>query len=135
MSIDVIVTFIDLTCCNCGIMFAIEERHQKELRRTHELFYCPRGHSQYFPAKSDVDKERDRRIAAEARAARMEDQAEIAERRRRAEKGQRTKLLKRIENGVCPHCKRTFSNLAEHVKTMHTPDPQASGGLRAGDSL
>lgn len=34
-------------------------------------------------------------------------------------KGEVTKLKKRIANGVCPCCKRSFCNLAAHMKTQH----------------
>jgi hypothetical protein len=44
-----------------------------------------------------------------------------AERRVIAAKGQITKLKKRAKAGTCPCCKRTFHNMAEHMKTKH-PD-------------
>jgi len=109
------------TCCNCGTPFGIE--HTLRMRfldeRPGATFYCPNGHAQHYLGKTDVQRERDARIRAEARAARAEDQAEVNERRRRAEKGQRTRILNRIHNGVCPHCKRTFADLSKHMESKH----------------
>jgi hypothetical protein len=36
-------------------------------------------------------------------------------------KGALIKQKKRVGNGACPCCKRTFSALARHIKTQH-PD-------------
>jgi hypothetical protein len=99
--------------------FAVPERFEKDYRLSHKTFYCPKGHQQSWRGRSDLEQERQRRISAEARAARAEDQAEVAERRRRAAKGQLTKLRNRIANGVCPWCKRSFSNVLAHVETLH----------------
>lgn len=38
-----------------------------------------------------------------------------------AQKGQMTKLKKRINNGVCPCCRRSFAALAQHMRRKH-PD-------------
>ena len=37
----------------------------------------------------------------------------------RSEKGAKTKLKKRIANGVCPCCNRTFVNVQRHMATQH----------------
>jgi predicted RNA-binding Zn-ribbon protein involved in translation (DUF1610 family) len=121
------VTLTPITCVSCGIEFAVPEDYEAKLRRSHKHFYCPNGHDLHFPGKSDVERERESRIMAEARAAQAEDRAEVTERRRRAEKGQRTRLLNRIHNGVCPHCKRTFADLAKHMASKH-PDARSEVG-------
>ena len=36
-------------------------------------------------------------------------------------KGQVTRIKKRVANGVCPCCNRTFKDLAAHMSTQH-PD-------------
>lgn len=43
------------TCIECGIAFTLPDVRQAELRRTHKLFYCPNGHGQYYPGKSDIE--------------------------------------------------------------------------------
>lgn len=112
-------------CANCGIQFAMPVVFIQKRRQDHGSFYCPNGHSLVYRGKSEVERERERRIAAEAKAAQWEDRHDVAERRRRAEKGQRTRVLNRIHNGVCPHCGRTFDNLARHMATKH-PQEQPS---------
>ena len=37
----------------------------------------------------------------------------------RAQKAAKTKLIKRIKNGICPCCNRTFKQLAAHMKNKH----------------
>ena len=40
-------------------------------------------------------------------------------RRRAAAKGQLTKVKKRVGNGVCPCCTRSFTDLARHMESKH----------------
>jgi hypothetical protein len=46
------------TCASKGCQGTIHLHHDVEakLRRTHETFYCPAGHSNYFPGKTDEQK-------------------------------------------------------------------------------
>ena len=44
-----------------------------------------------------------------------------AERSAAAYKGHLTRVKRRVGNGVCPCCNRTFKNLADHMTTKH-PD-------------
>ncbi len=51
------------SCSKCKISFWITVKHDKELQRCHNSFYCPNGHSQFYPGKTDAEKaleERDR---------------------------------------------------------------------------
>jgi len=53
----------EISCVVCGVSFWITKSYQKELRRCHNTFYCPNGHSQNYPAKTEGEKaieERDR---------------------------------------------------------------------------
>lgn len=52
--------------------------------------------------------------AAFWRAAELKTQHQV-----RAQKAAKTRLRKRIEHGVCPHCKRHFENVERHVKSKH----------------
>jgi Fe-S oxidoreductase len=38
-------------------------------------------------------------------------------------KNDRDRIKTRVANGVCPHCNRTFQNLARHMASQH-PDCQ-----------
>lgn len=112
-------------CTTCGVNWAIPADFMKQRRRDHQTFYCPNGHSQYYPQKSDVEDLKDK--LAFARSQRDQARAEAAhnENRRRAEKAAKTKLQRRVAAGVCPCCKRTFQSLASHMKAKHPTYPWA----------
>jgi len=110
------------------MVFAIPHVLRLRLRKSHDTFYCPAGHAQHYVGVSDEDVLKEKLRKAEARAAewRAEYDREwgarkATERRLSAAKGVLTKTKKRIANGVCPCCNRTFQNLANHMKGQH-PD-------------
>lgn len=115
-------------CPSCGMLFAMPARLRKQFRDDHSTFYCPSGHEQYYAGKSDAEKAKERadQLArqldnARARATAAEDQAAAAERSKRALRAVNTRTRKRIANGLCPCCRRSFANLAEHMAGQH-PD-------------
>lgn len=114
-----------IECARCNIDFGIGDDFMTRRREDHEDFYCPNGHANVYRGPTELEKERDRlkrRLElANARASAATDQAETAERRRRAQKAVTTKLRKRITNGVCPCCNRFFKPLFDHIRTEH-PD-------------
>ena len=113
-------TLTGLTCWVCGVDFALPEILHRKRTEDGKDFWCPNGHAiAYGP--SLLDQEKKRRAAAEARATHADDQRRAAERQLSAARGQMTKLRKRVGNGVCPCCKRTFQQLGRHMKAKH-PD-------------
>lgn len=120
-----------LDCPECGITFGIGAEFEKRRREDKRGFYCPNGHSQWFPGKTAEDRMREERDAARSlaeREARRRQNAEInAEHERRsaaAYKGHATRIRNRIKNGVCPAgCNRHFDNIRRHIATKH-PDFQ-----------
>lgn len=44
------------TCCNCHVPFKITAAHQDHLKQSHNTFYCPSGHSQYYPGETKAEK-------------------------------------------------------------------------------
>lgn len=112
-------TLSTLECSECGVLFAIGSRFMEERRADHETFYCPNGHTQYYPQKSEAEMLRQQLKWAESSAQSWRDQAETAEHRRRAEKAAKTRLKNRIANGACPCCRRSFTDLARHMATQH----------------
>lgn len=124
-AMDITVSLTALDCPSCAVIFAVPDRLQKERQGDGQSFYCPNGHSMSYSgtihklekdlaaAKRDVEWFR----TAE-RAAREERDA--TERRLAAQKGQVTKLRKRLVAGVCPFgCTRHFTNLERHIATKH----------------
>lgn len=113
-----------LHCSECSVTFAITESFESDARRKRSTFYCPNGHSQWYPGKTDkqLREEAERQAASaweDARIARAE--AAKAKRELTAAKKSAATAQKRAERGVCPHpdCKRSFVDVARHVQTKH----------------
>lgn len=118
-------TLTTCTCYKCGILFAMPAHYHQELRATARDFWCPSGHPQAY-VKSTVDHLKEQVEAQKRNAKWWEDQAhtrgqqrDLAQRQARALKGVVTKVKKRVGNGVCPCCTRTFANLARHMTCKH----------------
>jgi hypothetical protein len=114
-------------CAECAITFAIPSRFDKDRRNDHEKFYCPAGHVNIYKGESEAEKMRRERDVYAQRVAQRDDEIkkqrnmrEAAERKAAAARGQVTKIKRRVGNGVCPCCNRTFSNLATHMLMMHS---------------
>lgn len=103
-------------CCVCGVHFAFPTSLMDDLRRRHTSFHCPNGHSQSFIAKTETEKKLEQ---ATADLAREKQRREMAEREAKSESRRAKRIERRIQNGVCTCCNRTFANLARHMKTKH----------------
>lgn len=126
--INLDVQLVTEECCACYMVFAIPKTMQEKLIAEKTLFYCPRGHSQSYTGKTEVQKQREhaerleRTIAAREADLRLEQRRLTNERRSHAAtKGVLTKTRKRAEKGICPEpsCKRSFVNVARHVAHQH----------------
>lgn len=118
--------------CWCGVKHAVpsslrdEQLRQRERGKSMSV-YCPLGHS-YAPAGESKAEKLEARLGREseerARVAAERDQAKASA---RAHKGAATRARKRAKHGVCPCCKRTFKQLAQHMAKKHPDfDPAAS---------
>lgn len=115
-------------CYKCGMLFGITQRFEKDRRKDHEGFYCPRGHKQWYSAQSDEERLKKELIKAQEEANRkgtalqaVRAERDFMERSRSSIKGHLTRTKNRIGNGVCPCCNRTFKDLARHMQGQH-PD-------------
>lgn len=122
-------------CCNCGVIFAMPERIAKQRREDGKNFYCPNGHPMVY-RESEADKLRRERDSLKQETARLEEEAAQARRdaaaaRDAAASAEKkvSKLKKRAAAGSCPACKRTFANMAQHMKHMH-PDFVCESGAK-----
>lgn len=122
------VDMIHLECGKCGLLFSMTETFYKKRKKDHESFYCPAGHSRYWPQKSNEEilREQLKRSELECKQAEKSLKEERGyskelKRSRSALKGTLTKTKKRISAGVCICCNRTFQNVARHMKSQH-PD-------------
>ena len=107
------------TCCNCGIEFAVPKDFNDRRRQDHKSFYCPWGHAQSYTGQSEAEKLRAQLAEATRRAEMEANTRRSAEADAKRAKTRLKKLTHRVNCGVCPHCQRTFKQLAEHMKTKH----------------
>lgn len=114
------------TCANCGVAFGLETGYDDERRKDHKTFYCPNGHTQWYPGKTEKEKLEEQLEAAQSlaqrearRRARAEQECEAAQRQTRAYKGHITRLKRRVAKGKCPCCRALFPDVAAHVATAH----------------
>jgi hypothetical protein len=120
-------TLVDTTCHQCGVLFAVPDWFDKARREDHQTFHCPNGHmlayrtSELDKARTELAKTQGQLTRAQGTITHLRDQVSAAERQVSAHKGQVTRLRKRVANGVCPCCSRTFADVARHMATKH-PD-------------
>lgn len=122
-----LVTLTQVNCGECGGTYAINERYYAQARTKGTAWTCPycktgwgfTGNSENEILKKELEAEK-RRVAFANDQARMErERRESAEHRERAQKANVTKIKKRIKNGVCPCCNRTFIDLQRHMAVKH----------------
>lgn len=111
------VTFNIIHCAACGVPFALSEQFEEHKRKTHDSFYCPNGHGQHYPQDNETEKLRKELKRKEQELA---DKA-IEKIKLQREFDEANRKLKRLKNGVCPCCNRSFHNLQQHLKKQH-PD-------------
>ena len=117
------IEIVSEICVACGVTFGLTGDYQKRRQWDHKTFYCPNGHGQLYPAKNEAEKlaeelehERRRRID-EVEAAKV--RANFAEAAKKKAESELARISKRAHAGVCPCCKRTFTNVARHMQTKH----------------
>lgn len=117
-----------LTCAQkgCGISFALPSHYVDSRRADHASWYCPNGHSQWFPGKSKEEqlKEELERVKKtvdyfRGRTDRLEDDKAHLKRQHAAQKGVATRLRKKAIAGECAFCHERFANVADHVQAEH----------------
>lgn len=116
------------TCCQCGILWAMDLAFVIRRKEDHKSFYCPNGHEQQYRGESEAEKLRRQVNQMTQQQARYEDEARrLRDNYSAAEKradlmAKATKRLKaRVHNGVCPDCNRSFTDLKRHMVSKHKP--------------
>ncbi len=112
------IRLVVISCTECGIQWGVPEHFHKQRYDSGDAFYCPNGHGRAY-TESEVSRlqkqiERDGRVHQRTRA-HLEDER----RSHWATKGNATKLKDRIAKGMCPCCRRPFTNLRKHMGTKH----------------
>lgn len=125
MKTTTLVTLEAITCANCGVVFGIEEGHVKRLRSNGATFYCPNGHSNWYGesaatklAKQLAEAEKKANLYQGYYQAEQSDH-EYTRNRLNGTKGALTKLKKRVSEGTCPCCQKSFKVLAKHMAEKH----------------
>lgn len=109
------IEFVTIECYKCGVPFAMtNDLNNRCLRNHNRSFYCPNGHSQAYIGKTKEQKLKERLEQEQSRSGKLEERANKIS-------GNYTRMRKRVANGICPCCNRTFQNLLNHMKTKH-PD-------------
>jgi hypothetical protein len=107
--------------CWCGIPFSapasLYRAHHERKAPGH--LYCPLGHQVVYGGETEAERERQRRIHAEASLAREQDRHESTRKSLAATKGHLTRIRNRVAHGVCPWCKRSVKQMRDHVATKH----------------
>lgn len=109
-------------CGNCGIFFAVPAAYLKDRRLDKKGFYCPNGHVLTYTISSLEKLERQKRESEQALQAQLNEANHarlVAEKERDAERRKLRKVEKRVANGACPCCNRTFADLARHMTGKH----------------
>jgi hypothetical protein len=115
-------------CCKCGSQMWLPEPLYTSARHSEAiLFYCPFGHPQHYPQGDSqtaiLRRERDR--LAQNLAQRDDHIRQLSRdlsnvtQQRETLKRAAARTKKRIGNGVCPECNRSFENLQRHMHTKH----------------
>lgn len=126
MKQTVTTTFIAVECATCGCMFGVSKTLDEHRQSDHLDFYCPNGHRLAYQGKSREEKLKKQLDDTSAALARSQSAFATLKREKAAVKGQLTKTKKRVANGVCPCCNRTFQNLGRHMHGQHPEYAEAT---------
>lgn len=113
------ITMVTEICCNCGMAFGMPSDLREQLMNDPaKSFYCPNGHGQHY------SKSKERRLREEAEQKLKQRENELANAamekiQLEAEIRKRDRKLKRVHQGTCPCCNRSFANLKRHMATKH----------------
>ena len=92
-------------CPTCGIIYGVPDTFVSDRQKHHAYFYCPMGHSRYFPQDNEEERLRKQLLTEQAKTRELKESLE--------------QLQKRADNGICPHCHRHFANVSLHLKKKH----------------
>jgi hypothetical protein len=128
-------TLAIIHCCHekCGVPFGMPENWINSFKKTHNEFYCPAGHSNYFPGKSKEERladdlaEAQRKLTQEKCAVvnlreslgRTQSERDRQARLKRENARKLKRVCVRVSHGVCPCCNRTVRQMAAHMASKH----------------
>lgn len=132
-------TFVVIHCYLCDCAFAIREDLQRNLKKTHNTFYCPMGHGQVYSEDprekkikeltAQVERERSDKAWYIGRLNTEQSAHKHTAAQLRGTKAVVTRFKKKVVEGRCPCCSHQFKNLERHMKNQHPnfdPDKAAA---------
>ena len=111
--------FSAIECSRCGLRFGLPARYEDNRREDHREFWCPNGHSQYYPGETEAEKLRRELDTAKHNLAAWRESYAREAKSHSATKGQVTRLKNRVHAGVCIECHRHFANVERHMASKH----------------
>jgi hypothetical protein len=132
-----------MDCSHCGVTYGLDEAYRNRRTGDGGTWYCPNGHGQVYREtdKMRLEREREARRRVENEAHFWREQERERGRQLAAQKGVTTRLKRRADAGVCPHCNRSFAQVRQHISKkhpehalIHEPEPRrrvASKGEKA----
>lgn len=116
-------------CCTCGVLFALQEGYIRVRKKDHQYFYCPNGHPQNWPQDTpeqlQIKKLREQLDAAAQLERRLVDRQSRLENDLMDAAKETKRVRRRHHAGTCPHCKRTFADMARHIAKQHPAEHNA----------
>ena len=106
-------------CPDCGVVHGVTADYEDRRRQDHRSFYCPNGHRASYRQENREEKLKRQLDYTADRLRDTQYNLLTTKRSKAAAKGQLTKTKRRVANGVCPCCNRTFANLAVHMHGQH----------------
>jgi hypothetical protein len=113
------------TCPVCGIHYGVPPNYARQRRMDGKDWHCPNGHQLTFGkseleiVREELQRERQALDQEKARVRDLKEQRDRVQESLAKEKESAKRLKRRIGNGVCPCCKRSFDNLKRHMATKH----------------
>jgi hypothetical protein len=111
-------------CPECFVCYAAPKRLFAERIKDGKSFFCPNGHSLSYHDTENDKLRRDRdRLAQQIAEKNDKIDALVAEKFAAAKEARR--LARRAHAGTCPHCNRSFANMARHLRAQHPEEVKA----------
>jgi len=118
LEISTTLKLVTEECCACGIVFAMPQQVNERLRTKGGTFYCPNGHSQVY-TEPDIEVLRKRLLAEQQRSQHFETQLNGALDNLNTTNKELRRTKRRVNAGVCPYCRRHFTNVERHIHCKH----------------
>ena len=98
---------VKICCSCCHVLFYLTKSHDSQLRSSHDTFYCPAGHAQWYPHENDADRvEKFKKLYSAQcnEVAKKCEELKAIKRKSSYLKGRITKLQKEVKGGQFNNC-------------------------------